>query len=379
MLDAIVVGVGTMGAAACNALARRGAAVLGLEQFDIPHALGAHHGHSRLFRTAYYEHPDYVPLLREAFDLWQGLERRARQRLFQVTGVLYLGSEEGEVLPRSMAVARTHAIPFESLGVGALADRFPWFRVPTGFTGMWEPQAGLVVPELAVAMLAAEAIRQGAEIHARERVLTWADTGTAVRVRTRRDWAGHEREIEAKSIVFASGAWTDRIVRDLGVPLVVTRQPVAWVGPRDAAAFEIGAFPCWAIEADDRSLYYGFPILPTAPGLKVGRHLRGEITDPDAVDRTPRSTDIRPLLDCLTQHLPDAVGPLLGTAVCTYTNSPDGHFIIDRIGPRAAIACGFSGHGFKFAPMIGEILADLALEGSTSRPASFLSLQRFRT
>lgn len=377
MLDAIVVGVGTMGAATCDALARRGASVLGLEQFDIPHALGAHHGHSRLFRTAYFEHPDYVPLLREAFDLWQDLERRTARRLLLVTGVLYVGHEEGELVPRTLASARAHDVPCETLAPETLTDRFPAFRVPPGFAALLEPHAGLVLPELAVATLASEAIHHGGHLRAHERVLDWRDTGTSVLVRARRDPDDHEYEVEARSIIFCCGAWTSRLAHDLGHRLHVTRQPVAWFGPREPAAFDLGAFPCWAFESQSREFFYGFPILPSSPGTKVGAHATGQPTDPDKVDRGTHAADLDPLRRFLAEHMPTADGPLLGAAVCTYTNSPDGHFIVDRIGPRAAIACGFSGHGFKFAPVIGEILADLALEGRSSRPASFLSLQRF--
>lgn len=371
--DIIVVGVGTMGAAACDALARRGARVLGLERFGIPHPMGAHHGQSRMFRMSYYEHPDYVPLLKESFTLWQDLEASSGTRLFRITGGLYMAREGGEMVRASTESARLHGLEHETLSHADLARRYPLFRLPEGYTGLHEPRAGFIVPELAVSAMASRALEHGATIRGHETVLDWTAGPDHVTVRTDRDTH------HAGRLVFTCGAWTGTLLRDLGVNLLVTRQVMGWVWPPEPAPFALGRFPCWAIEHGDGSLHYGFPMLPWHAGLKVARHARGRSADPDTLDRRPVAEDESDFRPGLQRHLPTADGPLLSMAVCTYTNSPDSHFIIDTYPrhPAVSVACGFSGHGFKFAPVVGEILADLALDGRTSRPAAFLGLSRF--
>ena len=373
MHDVIVVGVGTMGAAACAELARRGAKVLGVEQFDIPHALGAHHGRSRMFRLAYFEHPDYVPLLKRAFNLWKRLEKTSGVKVFHVTGGVYLGRPDGDTVGKSAASAERHGLDHALLDPAERLGRFPQFTLPDDYAALYEPTAGFVVPELAVGAMASEALRHGAELHGREAVLDWSSDASGVRVRTDR------AEYRAEKLVFAAGAWSSRLVRNLGVPLIVTRQTLGWFAPRDPAPFRYGEFPVWAFDAPDGSLYYGFPILPDHPGFKIARHQPGPPTDPDTVIRTPLPGDESDLRAALVKHIPDADGPLLSLIVCFYTNSPDSHFIIDRhpMHERVTIACGFSGHGFKFAPVVGEILADLAMHGKTTLPAQFLGLPRF--
>lgn len=372
--DAIVVGVGTMGAAACDALARRGARVLGLERFGVPNAMGAHHGQSRMFRMSYYEHPDYVPLLKEAFEAWKSLEARSGVEVFHVVGGLYMGRPGGELVRASTDAARRHDLEFEPLDHGQLAARFPQFRLPEGYAGLLEPKAGFVVPELAVAAMAGEAMRQGADIRGHEPVESWDADSSGITVRTARG-AYH-----ARRLVVTCGAWSAAIVRDLGVELNVTRQALGWVWPKEPAPFAMGTLPCWALEHGDGSLHYGFPMLPWHPGFKLARHAKGPAADPETLDRRPVPEDEQEFRPFLSRHIPSADGPLLSLAVCTYTNSPDSHFIIDTHPehPNVSIACGFSGHGFKFAPVVGEALADLALDGSSPRPIGFLGLKRFR-
>lgn len=371
--DVIVVGVGTMGAAACDALARRGARVLGLERFGVPNAMGAHHGQSRMFRMAYYEHQDYVPLLKEAFGAWQELERRSGVKLFHVTGGVYCGRPEGELVRCSTESARTHGLEFEGLAHAELSRRYPQLVLPEGYAGIYEPKAGFVVPELAVAAMAAEAMKAGAEIHGQERVLDWEVDGSGVRVET------DLGEYGAAKLVVTCGAWSSSILGDLGVKLVVTRQVLGWVWPRRPGAFALGKMPVWAVEHGDGSLHYGFPKVDWHPGFKLARHAKGRVVDPDSLDRRPAAEDEHEFRPFLKRHIPEADGPLLSMSVCTYTNSPDSHFIVDRHPehPEVSIACGFSGHGFKFAPTIGEVLADLALEGKSPRPVGFLGLHRF--
>jgi sarcosine oxidase len=230
----------------------------------------------------------------------------------------------------------------------------------------------LLLPERVVAVQAETAMRAGAELHAREPVIQWESRPDGVTVRTPR------AEYHAARLIFCGGAWSSRLVNDLGVRLRVTRQVFGWVWPRRPDAFSLGDFPVWAIDRPDGSLYYGFPIIPgsESPGLKVAWHGPGAETDPDHVIRDQQPGDEESFRPALKEYLPDADGPLLALRTCLYTNSPDHHFIIDRhpLHENVTIACGFSGHGFKFASVIGEVLADLALEGKSRLPADFLRL-----
>jgi sarcosine oxidase len=371
--DVIVVGVGAMGSSACHHLASRGVRVLGLEQFDIPHALGSSHGYSRMIRMAYYEHPDYVPLLRRAYELWRGLERASGQDLLFEVGGVYMGPPEGRVVLGAVSAARRHGLEHEVLCRADLNVRFPQFQLPDHFTGVWEPRAGFLIPERVIAAQAELALRGGADLRGREVLLNWDATPSGASVRT------DKCAYRADRLVFCGGPWTSKLVKDLGVELVVTRQTLGWVWPRRPELFAFGTFPVWGIEAADGSLSYGFPMMPDNPGLKVARHGRGVVTDPDRVSRQPTPEDVAEVNHILSLNLPQGVGPLLSMRVCLYTNSPDGHFVIDAHPrhPNVILACGFSGHGFKFASVVGEVLADLALEGKTELPAQFLGLGRF--
>jgi sarcosine oxidase len=253
--------------------------------------------------------------------------------------------------------------------------------VPEHFSGLYEPEAGLVLCERAIAGCAELALRGGAELHAHERVQAWWPDGDGVAVRTERG------TYRAGRLVLAAGAWAEQLVGELGVALRVTRQAVGWVWPSVPEPFELGRFPCWAIQHDApgfEGIYYGFPLLPAARfagerGIKVGHHALGANVDPDRVDRTPSAADEADFRPALERYLPEANGPTLALRVCLYTMSPDRHFIVDRHPrhPQIVLACGFSGHGFKFAAVLGEALADLALEGKSALPIGFLSLARF--
>jgi len=372
--DVIVVGVGAMGSSTCLHLARRGARVLGLEQFDIPHALGSSHGFSRMIRMAYYEHPDYVPLLRRAYELWHELESDSGQKLLYETGGVYMGPPTGQVVSGAIRAAKEHGLAHEALSHDDIAKRFPQFHIPGVFTGVWEPRAGFLLPEKVIAAQAELALRAGADFRGREPVVAWKATSSGVSVHT------DKNEYHADRLVFCGGPWTGKLVRDLGVELVVTRQVLGWLWPRRPELFSFGTFSVWGIEADDGSLSYGFPMMPENPGLKVARHGRGQPTDPDTVKRDATPQDEAEVRQIVERNLPDGAGPLLSLRTCLYTNSPDGHFILDAhpAHPNVLLACGFSGHGFKFASVIGEVMADLATRGATELPVGFLGLSRLR-
>ncbi len=378
--DTIVVGLGAMGSAAALELARRGRRVLGLERFDIPHSRGSSHGHSRMIRLCYYEHADYVPLLRRAYELWRELERASGQKLLHITGGVYMGGAASEFVTGSRRAAEAHGLAHEMLTRDELAARFPQFRVPEDFAALYEPTAGFLVPERVLAAQANMALRHGAELHGNEMVLGWGSTGSGA-------WARTERgRYEAGSLVLCAGAWAGEVVREMGVPIRATRQVLGWVWPRRPEMFEMGRLPVWAIENTGGTVHYGFPmagpgeeLAGVAPGFKIAHHFHGRETDPDRNAWEAVAADEEDFRPVLRRFIPDADGALLAMRVCMYECSPDSHFIIDRH-PRHAnvvIACGFSGHGFKFASVVGEVLADLAIDGATRHPIGFLSLGRF--
>jgi sarcosine oxidase len=354
-------------------LARRGRRVLGLEQFGIGHALGSSGGESRIYRLCYYEHADYVPLLQRAQQLWVELERDADRKLFYLTGGLYLGPETGEFITGSLRAAREHGLPHELLTRTDLKRRYPMFAVPVDFVGMWEPNAGAVMSEIAIAAHAELAMRAGADLHAYEKVRRWHADESGATVETDRG------KYQADSLVITTGSWTSRLCAELRVPLKVTRQVVGWLRAHDPAAFAPDRFPIWAADDGAGAVHYGFPQLPGTPGVKLAHHVAGQPTNPDAVDRNVHAADVAAIERIARHVMPEALDQILGAKICMYTNSPDSHFIIDRHPAHANVflACGLSGHGYKFATVFGEVLADLAIDGKTKHPIGFLSLNRF--
>jgi sarcosine oxidase len=369
-----VVGLGAMGSAACYHLARRGVDVVGFDQFDVPNARGSSHGESRIIRACYYEHPDYVPLLTRAFELWHELGRAALRPVIDITGGLFIGEPASPLVAGSRRAAEEHHIAHDVLNRDALRARFPQFELDATMEALYEPGAGLVRPEAAVAAHATLAQRCGARLHANEPVLEWHAVDNGLMVETA------ERTVRVRALVVCAGAWTPRIAPALAGRLEVTRQLMAWVAPDDHEPFAAGTFPVWAMQHDDGDFHYGFPVIDAARGLKLGRHVRGAPDDPDRLNRTPVPADEQEVRPFLQRYLPRANGIVREMSVCMYTNTPDSHFIVDRHPdhPQVHIACGFSGHGFKFAPVIGEALADLSLTGRTNLPIGFLSATRFR-
>src|SRR2546423_5925657 len=255
-----------MGSAACCHLARRGVRVLGIEQFDIPHALASSHGHSRMIRTAYYEHPDYVPLLRRAWELWKQLEQESLTKLLHVTGGVYFGRKDDELVAGSLASSRQHNLEHELHDSREIANLFPQFHLPDDFVALYEYNAGFLIPELCISAHVDLAMRHGAQIHGNEPVLQWnTDERGASVTTTRGTYHAAER-------LFCGSAWSDKLLSDLGVRLTVTRRVLGWVQPLRRDQFALGAFPVWAIDNGDGTLHYGFPLHAEAPGLKLAHH-----------------------------------------------------------------------------------------------------------
>jgi sarcosine oxidase len=369
--DAIVLGVGGMGSAALFELARRGRHVLGLEQYVPGHDRGSSHGQTRVIRKAYYEHPDYVPLLRRAYERWYDLEQRCGRRLFVECGCLSIGSPAGEVVPGVCRAAAEHGLPIESLTAAELRQRFPAFRFGDDVVAVLERDAGFLYVEESVRAHADEARRLGAELRTGEAVVSWETTASGVLVRTAQNVYAADR------LIITSGAWSGRVLADLGLPLTVLRKVLLWFGTSDPAALRRDVFPIYMAETAG-GFYYGFPAIDDA-GHKVARHDGGAVADPLTLDRTVSDADAADCAAFLRAHLPVAAGALRDGKVCMYTVTPDHHFVIDCHPeyPQVVIAAGFSGHGFKFASVVGEVLADLVDNGRSERPIGMFGIHRF--
>lgn len=371
--DVIVLGVGGMGSATCYELARRGRRVLGLEQFPLVHAHGSSHGHTRIIRTAYYEHPGYVPLVRRAFDRWHDLEQATGRHLLTECACLNMGPTDGELVNGVRAAAREHGLEVEELDGAGIARRFPVFRFPAGFAGVLERHAGFLYVEEGVRAHVDAAVSLGAEIHAEEPVRGWKAAGDGVEVTTDRG------TYHAAKLVVTAGAWATKLIADLGVPLVVMRQCILWFGVGDQAArFRRDVFPIFIADTA-AGAFYGLPAIDRN-GVKLARHYGApELPTPDGVTWDVTDADVPPVRAFLDTHLPGALGLFTKGQVCMYTLTPDKHFVIDRhpLYPQVSVACGFSGHGFKFAPTVGEILADLAETGQTAYEIGMFRAGRF--
>lgn len=365
--DVIVAGLGAHGSSAAYRLAARGASVLGFERFARGHTLGSSGGLSRITRLSYYEHPDYVPLLRRAWTLWRGLEQESGQDLLTQTGGLYAGRPGGDLVAGAMESARTYGLEHELLDTDALRERYPLFEWIEGWTGLFERQAGWLAPERSIEAHLGLAERHGARLHFAEPITSWETTGNGVRVTTAKG------TYEAAQLVVAAGAWAGELLPSLAPELTVERNVLFWFEPTaERDAFK--RLPVYIIDDTDR-IFYGFPYID-GQGVKVAGLHFGDHVDPNAVDRVAAPRDEERVRDWLRRRMPLANGTRRDAKVCMYTNTPDAHFIVDRLGPEVVVASACSGHGFKFATVIGEIVTELVLDGETQLPIGFLSADR---
>jgi sarcosine oxidase len=371
--NTIVVGVGGMGSATAYYLARRGQRVLGLERYDIPHDQGSSHGYTRIIRLAYYEHPSYVMLLRRAYELWRELEARREEQLLHITGSIDAGPADSWVFKGSLRSCVEHELQHEVLTGSELAERFPGYRLPPDIMAVLQPDGGYLAPERCIVSYAFEAMRHGAELHGRETVLGWEPLGDeGVRVETDRD------VYEADSLVITAGAWNDRLIDFLPGLAVPERQVLAWFQPQRPELFEPELFPVFNLLVEE-GRYYGFPV-HGVPGFKIGRYHHFEEHGPaDAIDFEVYEEDEEMLRELTSRYFPAAVGPTMTLKACMFTNTPDNHFLIDLHPqyPQVAYASACSGHGFKFASVVGEILADLAQHRATRHQIDLFSHERF--
>jgi len=374
MYDVIVTGLGGMGSAAAYHLARQGKKVLGLERFDPAHDKGSSHGRSRIIRQAYYEDPAYVPLLLRAYELWEELERESGKKLMEITGALMIGRRESELVSGSARSAAEYGLPHEILNAGELRSRFPAFNPSAETVALYEERAGFIGPEESVTAHLDCAARHGAELHFREPMLSWEASPSDDGVRVETPQGSHE----AGQLVVAPGAWAPELLRDMGLPLRVVRQVMFWFEPKgDPELFSPERFPVFMWEPDDGKILYGIPDRPGS--VKAALHHVDEIPcTPETLDREVREGEVERVRSRLEDHVPALAGRCLDARACMYTNTPDLHFVIaPHPGHlRVAVACGFSGHGYKFCSVVGEILADLVTDGSTRHPIGPFSLER---
>ncbi len=374
----IVLGLGAMGSATAHHLARRGRRVLGLERFTPAHDRGSSHGKSRIIRLAYAEDPAYVPLLRRAYELWHELDASADERVIDLTGGLMLGAADSPLVAGAARSAREHGLAHELLDAPAIRRRFPQFNVPDGAVGLYEDAGGVVYPEAAIRAHLRGAAAAGAELRFEEPALRWeaAPSGDRVRVTTPRG------SYEAERLVIAAGAYAPELLAGTGLPLSVQRNVLYWF---DAGArrelFSPGRCPIFIWELPDGRSAYGFPDLPGPPGgVKVAFHGHGPLVTPETIDREVHADEVAAMRAFLAECMPDlAGGALLATATCMYTLTPDEHFLLDAHPqhPQVLICSPCSGHGFKFASVVGEIMADLAETGATRHPIGPFRAARF--
>ena len=370
--DVIVVGVGGMGSATVYELASRGLRVLGLERFDIPHDMGSSHGVHRIIRMAYFEDPSYVPLLRRAYERWRELEQACGEQLLYITGGVDAGPEDGEVFAGSLQSCVEHDLAHEVLTSEELGRRFPGVRIPPASMAVYQPDGGFVLAERSIVAHVVGAMERGADVRAREPVLEWSSNGDRVHVETSRG------SYEAGALVVTGGAWSGPLLPSLHHLVVPERQVLGWFQPSNPPIFGHDRFPV-VIGDFDEGLYYALPVFGI-PGVKFGRfHHRDETTTPDDLNRECDHEDEAVLRAGLGRYFPEADGPVMSMKACMFTNTPDGHFIIDALpdAPNVFVAAGFSGHGYKFCGVIGEIMADLATRGETPHDISLFRLNRF--
>ncbi len=369
--EVIVAGLGAMGSATLYHLARRGRRVLGLDANPRGHRLGSSHGRSRIIRQAYHEAPEYVPLVQRAYALWRELEQDSQRELMTITGGLLIGEPASGVVSGAVASARLHDLPYERLTPAQVTGRFPGFRLDDNLVAVFEPAAGILQPEACVAAHLELAARLGAEAHYSEPLRSWMAEGSGVVVETEQD------SYQAERLAIAPGPWAGEVLTELRLPLAVQRVVNVHFEPAAPELFAPDRCPIYIFEVPE-GVYYGFPALPDQ-GLKFGRHDAGEQCTPRTIRREVDPGEVEMLRSVLDHYMPGASGPAKSTLTCMYTNTPDYHFVIDVHSEHRQVvyACGFSGHGFKFSSVIGEVLADLATEGATAHSIAFLSGARF--
>ena len=370
--DVAVIGLGAMGSAALSFAAARGAKAIGIEAHFPAHALSSSHGDSRLIRLGYFEDPSYVPLLQRAYQNWRSLEARLRAEILTVTGVLQIGAPDSKIVSGTRASCEMHGLPHDILDKDAMKRRFPAFELEDGEVGLLDPQGGYIRPEAAIMGYLKLAAEDGAALHFGERVVAIEpdDAGVTVVSTTER--------YRARKVIVATGAWIAELVPQLKSHAQPIRQVVAWYQPKDGFVAEPKRMPCFLRDEGENGSFFGFPAIGI-DGVKVGRHAHfREPIDPEAPNPPVNDIDTALLDGFAAKRLPDAASFRVRATTCRYTMLPSEDFLIDTVPgqPNVVVSSACSGHGFKFTSVIGEILADLALQGGSALPTALFSFDK---
>jgi sarcosine oxidase len=373
VFDVAVAGLGGMGSAIAAHCASRGAATVGFEQFDPAHDLGASHGKSRMIRKAYFEDSAYVPLVLRSYELWRKLEHETGEQLLRITGVLSIGAPNSEIISGTLQAAERHDLAVKAWSQQEVKNRYPSLHLLPDELAVFEPDGGVLDPERSVRAHLKTAESVGAKLCFKTTMESWEATDKGVEIRL-----NDGNQILARRLVLALGPWFQETLASLGIPLRVQRNVQAWFSPA-TDVYKSGRFPAFLLNrADLAAPLYGFPDF--GDGVKAAFHSLGDLTDPAALDREINlARDVEPIVREMERWMPGAAETFREAKPCMYSLTPDGNFVIDRHPKHAnVILCGgFSGHGFKFAPVVGEIGADLALDGGSQHQIDFLSLRRF--
>ena len=370
--DVAVIGLGAMGSAALYQLARRGKRVIGIERATPGHEGGSSHGESRIIRMAYFEHPSYVPLVRRAYEGWRDLERASGRQILTTTGILEAGTPGAAIVEGSLASSLLHGIPHQRLSARQISSRFPAFTLPDAWDGVFQPDAGILRPELAIELMVAMAADLGAVVLANTCVRSLEPKGQGVRLITE-----DGQVIEAAAAIVAAGPWIAELAPQLKPHLTLTRQVMAWFDPVLPELTRPGRFPVFLLQTETDAIY-GMPDF-AGTGVKAASHLPGrELPSADHGRQDSEPADVLPVREALERYIPAAAGPVTRTRSCIYTHSPDEDFIVDQLPghPNIVVVSACSGHGFKFASALGEALADLSTTGSTNLDIARFSLSR---
>lgn len=369
-LDCIVVGLGAMGSSTAYQLALKGKKILGLEQFSCAHDKGSSHGETRLIRKAYFEHSDYVPLLERSYVLWKELESRSQKKLLHETGLVIFGDDKkSDVLQGVRFSSKKYGIGIEEWDSKQIRKKFPQAQLPDSYVGAFEKTGGYLEVENCVRVFCEQAVRFGAELHFEEPVVSWKRTEYGFEVVT------SKAVYQTEKLVITSGSWTRNLINESSPYLKVHRVPLFWFESKGLFRKEKGV-PCFAFDLPE-GFFYGFTESGGEVKVTIHRPL-GVVENPSAENREIQQQEAAPVLDFVSQYLPEIEPKPTRSALCFYTMSPDTHFILDSVPncPGAFWAGGFSGHGFKFASLIGEVLSDWITEKDSKNPVQFLKMDR---
>ena len=378
--DFLIVGLGTVGSATCLELARRGHTVLGLDAWHPPHNLGSHHGETRSIRRAYLEGTSYVPMALNSWESWRRLERDKKTTLLISTGNLTIGPADCPAVLGFLSSAQTYDIPYQYMTAADVSKRWPQLSPASNFVAGLEVEAGLLFPELCIELLISEAQKAGATLHFDEQADGWSDSGDRVHVHTK------QGRYEAGRLLLAAGARNKKLAGPFGARLLPKRIPVQWIDPPAAINFNLGDFPVnfWQLPAFETTEtckyneFYSIPITRSGGRVKVAAHNCLEDCDPDRLDEEVSTQEVKGIMKFIEDYIPTLKNFDYFSNICMYTLTPDGEFSLGALPDHDNVfIAALAGHGFKFAPVLGEILADMLEGNAPAYDVTMFSPSRF--